>query len=130
MIDASAGAELVAETNRGKSLRRLIPPDATLSVPEHFYAEVGGVLRRWELTGHLTRAQAAEALDQLARWPLRRASLRPLLHDAWTYRHNLTVTDALYVALAERLGASLLTDDHRLAAAPTFPAGVARLTMP
>jgi len=30
----------------------------------------------------------------------------------------------LYVALAEALGAYLLTDDHRLVEAPTFPTSV------
>ena len=35
-------------------------------------------------------------------------------------RHNITFTDACYVALARRLDAPLLTSDMRLAAAPTF----------
>jgi len=37
---------------------------------------------------------------------------------------NLAAADALYLALAEQLGASLLTDDHRLTRAPTFPSHV------
>jgi predicted nucleic acid-binding protein len=42
----------------------------------------------------------------------------------------MVTADALYVVLAERLGASLLTDDHKLANAPTFPPSVPRLTIP
>lgn len=42
----------------------------------------------------------------------------PLLARCWELRHNLTVYDASYVALAELLGAPLLTGDARLAAAP------------
>ena len=54
----------------------------------------------------------------------------PLVPAAWSYRHNLTAADALYVALAEQLSASLLTDDHRLVQAPTFPSHVPVLRLP
>jgi predicted nucleic acid-binding protein len=121
---------MVAETARGKALRRLIPVGADLAVPEHFYVEVAGVLRRWEHANVLTAAQAAVALEQLVRWPLRRATVVALLPGAWAYRHNLTIGDGLYVELADRLGASLLTDDHRLVNAPTFPAHIPTLTIP
>lgn len=36
----------------------------------------------------------------------------------------MTAADALYVALAAQLGADFLTEDHRLADAPTFPPSV------
>lgn len=129
VIDASAGVELVADTARGKSLRLLIPPQAVLAVPEHFVAEVAGVLRRWERSGTLSPRDAAASFDRLTRWPLRRATLLPLLQHAWSYRSNLTVADALYVVLAERLHASFLTDDHKLVNSPTFPARVPCLTV-
>ena len=91
---------------------------------------MAGVLRRWEHTSVLTAAQAAVALDQLVHWPLRRATVAVLLVGTWAYRHNLTISDGLYVELADRLGASLLTDDHRLVHAPTFPAHIPTLTVP
>lgn len=106
VIDASAGAELVIDTPRGRLLRRLVPSGASLSVPEHFDAEVAGVIRRWELGSVLTPREAAQSLDRLVRWPVRRAQLLPLLQEAWAYRANMTISDALYVVLAERLGAS------------------------
>lgn len=83
MLDASAGVEIVAETVRGRALRLLLPSGVELIVPEHFFAEVGAVLRPWELSGVLTPRQAAEALRQLVRWPLRRASLTSLLAKSW-----------------------------------------------
>ncbi|WP_027286580.1 hypothetical protein [Ruania albidiflava] len=43
---------------------------------------------------------------------------RVLLQDAWSRRAALRVSDAQYVALADRLGAPLLTCDARLARAP------------
>ena len=58
------------------------------------------------------------ALDDLLDLPVKRASHRPLLARCWALRENLSVHDAAYVALAEALGALLLTADARLAKAP------------
>lgn len=122
VIDASAGVEIVAGTRRGRALARLLPAGSEGWVPEHFYAEVLGVLRRQFLSeGKLSESQATAAVSRLGSWHLHHASVAPLVPAAWRYRHNLTAADALYVALAEHLDASLLTDDHRLAEAPTFP---------
>lgn len=44
-----------------------------------------------------------------------------LVPAAWRYRHSLTAADALYVALAAQLGASVLTDDQSLANSPALP---------
>ena len=121
---------MVTDTPRGAQLRTLIPAGSALAVPAHFYVEVAGALRRLELRGALARQRAVEAFEQLLGWPLRRVSVAALLPDAWTCRHNHTVSDALYLVLADRLKAALLTDDRRLAGAPTFPASVTRLTPP
>jgi predicted nucleic acid-binding protein len=124
VVDASAGVELVVNTARGRALRQLIPRGAVLAVPEHFFAEVAGVLRRWEGSRALTSTVASEAVRRLAEWQLHRAQLAVLLEDAWVYRHNMSIADALYVVLPDRLSASLLTDDHRLTNAPSFPRSV------
>ena len=47
-----------------------------------------------------------------------RYAATPLLHRVWELRHNVGAYDATYVALAEALGASLLTGDGRLSRAP------------
>lgn len=52
-----------------------------------------------------------------AAMPLRRHRHAPLLGRAFELRENLAAADAMYVALAERLGASLLTADQKLACA-------------
>lgn len=127
VIDASAGVELIADTTRGRALRTLLPADAAPWAPETFYVEVGTVLRRWDLNAILAPDQISEALRQLAAWPLRVAEVRSLFADAWRHRYNITFADATYVALAEQLGAELLTDDQKLANSPTLPVGVLRL---
>ncbi len=62
--------------------------------------------------------RAAFALADLVDLPLRRATHRPLLARCWELRDNLTVYDAVYVALAEAAGMTLVTIDRALAAAP------------
>jgi predicted nucleic acid-binding protein len=56
-------------------------------------------------------------LEQLQRLPVRRASVRPLLAEAWTLRHNLRGADAMYVVLARHLGADLVALDTRMSKA-------------
>ncbi|MEZ5234169.1 MAG: type II toxin-antitoxin system VapC family toxin [Acidimicrobiales bacterium] len=129
VIDASAGVELVARTERGNRLRELIPADAVPWVPDGLFdVEVGSVLRRWDLNAVLDAAQMEAALLRLRSWPVRRASVRALHDTAWLLRHNMSYGDAVYVALAQRLAGAMLTDDHKLANAPTLTVPV--LTLP
>jgi predicted nucleic acid-binding protein len=64
------------------------------------------------------------ALAAMADFPLIRYQHDLLLPRIWELRHNLTAYDAAYVALAEALGAPLLTRDRRIAAAPGHRARV------
>jgi predicted nucleic acid-binding protein len=78
-------------------------------------AEVLHVLRR-----HARRAgysvRCAQAVELWRRYPVDRWPHEDLLHRAWELRANFTAYDAIYLALAESLGATLLTCDRRLAA--------------
>lgn len=88
-----------------------------LSAPELVDLEVLSVLRRLVRSGSITIRRAELALADLEELPLQRASHRPLTDRCWELRHHLIPYDAAYVALAELLGATLLTGDRRLAAA-------------
>ena len=77
-----------------------------------------GVIRRHHLAGALDPTAAAQAVDDLAEWPGERYGHRALLARAWELRATVRSWDALYVALAEALGATLVTTDGRLAGAP------------
>jgi predicted nucleic acid-binding protein len=66
----------------------------------------------------MTEDRAELAIRRLARASIERVPIAPLLLDAWELRHNLGSYDALYVALARRLGCPLITADRRLASAP------------
>jgi predicted nucleic acid-binding protein len=128
VIDASAGVELAADTVRGRELRGLLTTDALPWVPELFYVECGAVLRRWDLNRVLAPNQIKRAVDDLMAWPLRVTQVRGLFADAWQLRANVAFADAVYVALAQHLGAELLTDDHRLANTPNLPVRILSLT--
>jgi predicted nucleic acid-binding protein len=87
-------------------------------VPEHYFVEVAGALRRAALNGDATHERVDRAFSMLDRAVVLRAQVRPLLVDAWARRSSMTVADALYVVLAEHIGASLVTADWRLARSP------------
>lgn len=131
VVDASAGVQISLDTRRGRALAALIPTGAAAWVPEHFLVEVFSGLRRQLLIERtITEDQADAARRRLQRWNLRVASVRPFGDEAWGFRHNMSMGDAFYVALAGHLGADLLTDDHKLVGAPTFPARVNVLSLP
>jgi predicted nucleic acid-binding protein len=96
-------------------VRRLLAADPEHAAPHLVDAEVLGVVRRARLRGDLDPTAAAQAIDDLESWPATRVDHRPLLHRAWQLRDALSAPDALYVALAEALGVTLLTLDRRLA---------------
>jgi predicted nucleic acid-binding protein len=81
-------------------------------------AERLSVLRRLVLAGTLQEGHALQALATANRLGLCRHPSRALWPPAWEPRANLSPYDALYVALAEHLGAPLLTADTHLARAP------------
>ncbi len=63
--------------------------------------------------------RAEEAIADLVDLPLTRYTHEPLVGRAFELRQNLSVYDAVYVALAEALQANILTADKGLAAAST-----------
>lgn len=92
--------------------------EANLQAPELIDAELLSVLRRLVLAGRLPEQHALQALATSQQLGLRRHASRHLWPRAWELRANLSAYDALYVALAEQLGATLLTADARVARAP------------
>lgn len=86
-----------------------------LHAPAHFDAEVLLAIGRLERGGHLSAPDAAERIERLSAAPIERHPLAPLLTGAWQRRHNLRLVDALYIELADRIGARIITVDARLA---------------
>lgn len=118
VVDASVLVEYLAAGERSEQARAcLLAADERAWAPHLIDAEVGHVLRRAVLAGDLRASTAHAALEDLAGLPLRRVAHIGLLDRAWALRRNVSFYDALYVALAERLGLPLVTLDARLARA-------------
>lgn len=125
VVDASALVAYLTTGEHAEAVRmHLLAPYEALWAPHLVDAEVGHVLRRGVLAGELGVTAARGALEDLADLPLRRASHRGLLSRAWALRENLSFYDGLYVALAERLSAKLLTLDGGIAGAPGVKASI------
>jgi predicted nucleic acid-binding protein len=119
VIDASALLEVLLRTPSAQAVetRLFEGPRQTLHAPHLLDVEVVQVLRRYATMGEINDRRGAEALSDLADFPIRRYPHDFLLTRIWTLRNNFTAYDAVYVALAEALNARLLTRDQRLAAA-------------
>lgn len=89
--------------------------DASLAAPHLIDAEVGHLLRRQALLGRISTRRARIALQDYLALPVDRYPHLALLPRAFALRDNATIYDALYLALAEALEATLLTRDRRLA---------------
>jgi predicted nucleic acid-binding protein len=125
VLDASAALELLLGTEGAAAVRhRISSPDVTLHAPHLLDLEIAQVLRRYCSNDGLKPQRALEALEDLRALDVHRYPHEPMLARIWELRANLTAYDAAYVALAETLGASLLTFDARLAAAPRHAARV------
>ncbi|MGH2814946.1 MAG: type II toxin-antitoxin system VapC family toxin, partial [Actinomycetota bacterium] len=74
-------------------------------------------LRRHLLLGRIDQASARRAIRRLAAMQVRWRPHRALLGRALALRDQLSAYDAIYVAMAEATGATLLTRDARLARA-------------
>jgi predicted nucleic acid-binding protein len=118
VVDASAVLELLLRTGPAKAVEaRLFSFGETLHAPHLIDLEAAQVIRCYAARGEIAGERGREALEDLADLPLRRYPHDFLLSRIWDLRNHLTAYDAAYVALAETLGAPLLTRDARLPAA-------------
>ena len=117
VMDASAlVAALVDSGPDGAWATSLIQREGVVG-PELLPAEVCNVLRRLEISGRLSTAEAAMAYGDLQRLNLDLFLFSPFAQRIWELRGNLTAYDAWYVALAEALEYPLATLDLRLVGA-------------
>ena len=129
VLDASAVVELVLATTAGHHVAsRIADPAIALHVPHLVDVEVAQALRRIAASGDIGATEAAAAIVTLRDLPLERHRHDDLLDRVWMLRRNLTAYDAVYVALAEALGAVLLTCDRKLARATGVAAHVEFVT--
>lgn len=108
--------ELLLQTPLGTRVEaRLFRETEEFHAPHLIDVEVTQALRRLVRSQEVTVARAAEAIADLADFDLLRHAHLDLVARAWQLRENVTAYDAMYVALAEALDATVVTCDLPLA---------------
>lgn len=116
-MDSSALVALLTDAGAAGEWAAGIMRSTSAAAPELALVETANILRRQQMAGHLDAVQASDANDALLALPLQLWPYTVLARRSWQLRSTLTVYDASYVALAERLGAPVVTLDTRLSRA-------------
>jgi predicted nucleic acid-binding protein len=125
VLDASAAVDWLLQTPAGQHIeKRLYSRNETLHAPHLIDLEVTQVLRRLALQGLVSVHRADEAVRDLLDLRITRYPHLVLLPRIWQLRHNFSAYDAAYIVLAEKLGATIVTRDARLASASGHAAPV------
>jgi predicted nucleic acid-binding protein len=118
VADASVILDVLLRTRAAPRIEsRLFDSNESIHVPHLLDVEVAQVLRRYVRRGEIQSHRGEHALELLRRFPMARYPHEPLLQRVWSLRANLTAYDAVYVALAEGLRATLLTRDQGMGTA-------------
>lgn len=116
VVDASAAVELLERESGSSRLDERLTAQVELHAPHLIDLEVlnslRGLVRGRKASEHRAAAMR-EDFDDLA---LVRYAHEPFADRIWDLRSSLTPYDASYVALAEELGAVVVTCDAKLAA--------------
>ena len=119
VLDASVVIEILLQSQSGRRIQEsVLDSSESRHAPHLLVIEVAQVVRRYWLAGEFDLRRGEQMLEDLADMPIELHPHTLLLPRIWEFRSNLTAYDAAYVALAEALGATLLTRDEGLAAAP------------
>ena len=124
-LDASVLVSLFIDDAFTQRARSLVKGAARFVILSDFMrAELASVVARYVRTGAVSPAEAATLFADFDAWssPFDTAETTGAdvrLSEAWLRQldHNLRAPDALHIAIASRLGASLATFDVRMAEA-------------
>jgi predicted nucleic acid-binding protein len=119
VVDASALLEFLLQTSLGARIEaRLFRDDDELHAPHLVDVEVVQGLRRLARTREVSASRATEAVEDLSDLDLHRHAHLDLVDRVWALRENVSAYNAIYIALAEALDATLVTCDAPLGRAP------------
>lgn len=124
VIDASAVVDLICDLPAAAPFRHHLAAADAIAAPAHLDAEVLSALGRLKRAGLLS--DELERVSALGAFGAKRWPLRPLLPAAWALTDRIAVRDALYVALALSLDATLISTDRGLRRAASGIVDVAR----
>ncbi len=120
VIDASVAVKIVTLEDYSDRADLLIRNVSALHAPAHFLAEASNVLWAKVAIRRTLAPELLEArLDFLVRLAIETTPLPVLVTPAGkiAMELNISVYDALYLALVERIGAPIVSDDRKLISA-------------
>lgn len=119
MIVVDAGALVLALTSgtaQGAAARAALNADDGWLAPAHMPGEVLRTLHKAVLGRQLEPQDAEAAADTATALAIEYVLPDALLlRAAWAWRHNISIYDGLYVAVAVERSAAVITVDRRLA---------------
>jgi len=121
VVDASVLVDLLAadDVHRRTTARERLTGGDAVFAPAYLDIEIVSAIRGLARRSDVLAADAPALIALSLRMPIRREPLAHATVDRiWQLRENMTAYDAGYVALAEQLGASLLTWDRKYTAVP------------
>jgi len=124
VVDTSAVIGVLAGQPQVARLVDRVVNDGDLHAPHLIDVEFQHALRRLVVAGAISDDRAADARMDFADLTIVRYPHVSLADRMWELRHNVTAYDAAFLALAEALGAPLVSCDARLARAPGHAASV------
>jgi predicted nucleic acid-binding protein len=114
VVDASALVHVLVSAP-GSTARETLIGTGGLAAPELIDIEVASTARKLVAGSQLSADDGLSLIRRAAALPVARHPHRSLLERIWELRGSLSAYDACYVALAEQLGADLITADRPLA---------------
>jgi predicted nucleic acid-binding protein len=117
VVDASAMIDTLTGSSRGQQLAPILDDD--LFAPDLLIPEVLGFLRRMVAQKRFTDSAAHHLAQVFEEAPVEYIHVWPHTARVWDLRDVVSSYDACYVAIADELGAPLVTTDLRLARAAT-----------
>jgi len=127
VVDASVAVKWYLPEIHDAPARRLLAGRDALLVPDLIFSEVGNILWKRVRAGQLLEAEAEAVLQSLGALPLAVSPSWPLALSALAIacQTQRTVYDSLYLALAVRESAVMVTADekftHAIQATPLTP---------
>ncbi len=114
VLDSSSAVDFLVRRDAGEWVEEQLLLDSDLHAPQLLDVEVANAFRHLVLRGELGVRRAEAALEDLADLDVARHGHVAFLARIWQLRRSVSAYDAAYIALAEALGADLVTTDLRL----------------
>ena len=118
VLDCDAAIEIVLKREKGKALRDILEASEKIISSEFFRIETANVIRKYYQGSYIQKAEAGKLLELAENLVDEFVPLKENYLEAFneSIRLHHPVYDMLYLTLARRTGATLVTLDHTLGA--------------